>query len=189
MRPHAGQARQEILELRQLDLQLCFVAARAGREDVENDFGAIHDAHAQTLLELDALHRRQTLIEQQERRAGRRQLVLQRFDLALAEVKVGSRRIDALDRAADDFSPGGIRQPFQLVEMLIDMYRVIRSFTRSTDKKRLFHGRLDINQLSNDPSSSLRRMIIEVVSGAAPSPYYSTVPFDHQPVCPGAQPR
>ena len=38
--PHPGQARQQVLELRQLDLQLGFVAARPGGEDVEDDFGA-----------------------------------------------------------------------------------------------------------------------------------------------------
>src|SRR6266550_5000527 len=63
--PHPGQARQQILELRQLDLQLRFVAARARREDVENDLGAVHHAHAETLLQLHALYWGEILIEEQ----------------------------------------------------------------------------------------------------------------------------
>ena len=62
--PHARQARQQILELGQLDLQLGLVAARARREDIENDLGAIHDAHAEALFQLDALYWGETLIEQ-----------------------------------------------------------------------------------------------------------------------------
>src|SRR6266550_181336 len=62
--PHPRQSRQQILELRQLHLQLRLVAARARREDVENDLGAIHDADAEALLELHALYRGETLVEE-----------------------------------------------------------------------------------------------------------------------------
>ena len=36
--PHPGQPREEVLELGQLDLELGFVAACSGGEDVEDDF-------------------------------------------------------------------------------------------------------------------------------------------------------
>src|SRR5712664_1224721 len=62
--PHPREARQQILELRQLDLQLRLVAARARREDVENDLGAVHDAHAETLFELHALYWAEIFIEE-----------------------------------------------------------------------------------------------------------------------------
>src|SRR5256885_6029463 len=39
--PHSRQARQQILQLRQLNLQTAFAAARALREDVENELGSI----------------------------------------------------------------------------------------------------------------------------------------------------
>ena len=89
MRPHAREPRQQVFELRELHLQLRLMTARARREDVENDFGAIHDAHTQALLEFHALHRRETFVEQHQRRMRRGQLVFQRFDFALAEVEVG----------------------------------------------------------------------------------------------------
>ena len=39
--PHPSQSRQQVLQLRQLDLQTAFAAARALRENVENELGAI----------------------------------------------------------------------------------------------------------------------------------------------------
>jgi hypothetical protein len=42
--PHSGQAGQQVLELRQLDLELGLLAARARGEDVEDDLGAVHHA-------------------------------------------------------------------------------------------------------------------------------------------------
>ena len=42
--PAAHQARGHVLELRELDLQLAFVAARALREDVEDQAGAVEHA-------------------------------------------------------------------------------------------------------------------------------------------------
>ena len=58
MCPHARQTRQQILELRQLDLELGFVAARPRREDVENHLGAVHHPDSRRLLEILPLHRR-----------------------------------------------------------------------------------------------------------------------------------
>src|SRR5712664_994978 len=152
--PHARQARQQILELRQLDLQLRFVAARARREDVENDLGAVHHAHAEALLELDALHRREALVEQQQRRAGRGQLVLQRFDLALAEIEVGRGGVDPLDGATNDLGTGGVGQALELFEVLVDVDCVIGAFARRADEEGSLYGRLDINQLSDSSSGS-----------------------------------
>ena len=40
--PHPGQSRQHVLQLRQLDLELGFVAPGAGGEDVEDELGAVH---------------------------------------------------------------------------------------------------------------------------------------------------
>ena len=42
--PAAHQSRRQVLQLRELDLQLAFEAARALREDVENQSGAIEHA-------------------------------------------------------------------------------------------------------------------------------------------------
>src|SRR5204863_6177863 len=41
--PHSGEARQQILQLRKLDLQSAFPAARALRENIENQLCSVED--------------------------------------------------------------------------------------------------------------------------------------------------
>ena len=50
----ADQARQQVLQLRQLDLQLAFAGARAAGEDVENQLRAIDDLARQPLARVRA---------------------------------------------------------------------------------------------------------------------------------------
>src|SRR4029077_4312110 len=47
VRPAAHQARRQVLEARELDLQLAFVGLRALREDLEDQFGAVERAHVE----------------------------------------------------------------------------------------------------------------------------------------------
>ena len=152
--PHAREPRQQVLELRELDLELGFVAARARREDVEDDLGAVHDAHAETLFELDALHRRERFVEQDQRRAGGGQLALQRFDLALAEIEVGSGSVDPLDGPADDLRPGGIGEPLELLQMFIDVHRVVRAFSGCPNEIGSLDRVLNFDKLTNTSSPS-----------------------------------
>ena len=55
-----------MLELRQLDLELALEAARALREDIEDQPAAIEHAHAAQLLEVALLARRQRMIDQDQ---------------------------------------------------------------------------------------------------------------------------
>ena len=50
----ADQARQQVLQLRELDLQLAFARPRAPREDVEDELRAIDDLALEALLEVAA---------------------------------------------------------------------------------------------------------------------------------------
>ena len=50
----ADQPRQQVFQLRELDLQLAFARPRAAREDVENQLRAIDDLAADLLLDLRA---------------------------------------------------------------------------------------------------------------------------------------
>ena len=61
--PGADQPRQQVLQLRQLDLQLAFARPRAPGEDVENQLRAIDDLAADRLLDLPQLRRRQLVVE------------------------------------------------------------------------------------------------------------------------------
>ena len=59
----AGQPRQQVFQLRQLDLQLAFAGPRPPREDVENQLRAIDDLPADRLFDLPQLRRRQLVVE------------------------------------------------------------------------------------------------------------------------------
>ena len=57
------QPRQQVLQLRELDLQLAFARPRAPREDVEDQLRAIDDLAVERLLEVAQLRRRQLVVE------------------------------------------------------------------------------------------------------------------------------
>ena len=61
--PLPGEPRQEILELRQLDLQLALEAPGTLREDVEDERAAIDDLAAERLLEVALLRRGERIVE------------------------------------------------------------------------------------------------------------------------------
>ncbi len=59
----ADQPRQQVLQLRELDLQLAFARPRAPREDVEDQLRAVDDLAADRLFDLPQLRRRQLVVE------------------------------------------------------------------------------------------------------------------------------
>ena len=61
--PLARQPRQQVLQLRQLDLQLAGQAVGALREDVENELAAIDHLDLERALEVALLRRRQRVVE------------------------------------------------------------------------------------------------------------------------------
>src|SRR5581483_436865 len=99
MRPSAHEARREMLQLRELDLQFAFVRARALGEDVEDQSRAIEHAALQELLEIALLARRQLVIEDRELGPGRRREIGDLLRLAAADEET---RIGDLTAAADD---------------------------------------------------------------------------------------
>jgi hypothetical protein len=66
VRPHPGQSRQHVLELRQLHLHLRFGGPCPNREDVENELGAIHHSLGGRVLDVLALARAQLVVEDDE---------------------------------------------------------------------------------------------------------------------------
>ena len=64
--PHPGQPGQQVLQLRQLDLQLGLVTAGPGGEDVEDDLRPVHDPDLELALEVGALDRGELLVEDDE---------------------------------------------------------------------------------------------------------------------------
>ena len=63
VRPHAGEAGQQVFVLRQLDLQLALARACALGEDVQDKPAAVQHAHAQLLAEDARLAGRELVVE------------------------------------------------------------------------------------------------------------------------------
>ena len=84
--PHPAHARQVVLELRELDLELALGADGVLREDVEDQLRPVDDARLERVLEVALLRRLELVVDDQRLRAEPRERLLQLLDLALADV-------------------------------------------------------------------------------------------------------
>jgi hypothetical protein len=105
--PAAGQAGGKMRELGELHLQLAFGAARAQREDVENEARAVDHAALELFLEVALLHAGQRVVEDHEIGRGLAASGVDLVDLAFAceERGVGARA-PSRDRADDERACG-----------------------------------------------------------------------------------
>jgi hypothetical protein len=140
VRPHAGQARQHVLQLRQLHLHPGLARAGPRGEDVEDQLGAVHDARVDRLLDVLSLRGRQLVVEDDERRVPRRHELAQLLDLALAEVRTGVGAVELLRQAIDHLGAGRVGEPLQLVEMLVHVVLRGRTLERRADEDGALHG-------------------------------------------------
>jgi hypothetical protein len=105
-----------VLQLRELDLQLAFVRARALREDIEDETRAIDNAALGQFFEIAFLHRAQRAIDQDQ--IGIERLALQRqlFGLAGADEIARIRFVDARGERADDARARRTRELAEFIE-------------------------------------------------------------------------
>ena len=85
MRPHARQARQQVLVLRQLHLQLALARLGALGKDVEDQARAVEHAHAEFFLQHAHLRRGQFVVKYREVAVVGEDELAQFRHLALAE--------------------------------------------------------------------------------------------------------
>jgi len=156
MRPLAGQARQAVLVLRQLDLERAFARAGVLREDFEDQRRAVDDLHlvAEPLLQLALVARRKLVVEDHHVGAGLGDPLDHFFELAGADKR---RRVDlrhALHHTPDDGHAGGACQ----------------QASSSTESSTANSGRLP---RTSAPTSSARLGVELVVStSAGDSPFF-----------------
>ncbi len=117
--PQAAHAREVVLQLGQLDLQLALGAGGVRGEDVEDDGRAIDDRHAERLLEVALLACAQLVVAGDHVRVALMRGLLGLGHLARAEVGVRVRLLAALDHLPHDFHAGRAQQLVQLLEILI----------------------------------------------------------------------
>ena len=114
----SDEPRQQVLELRELDLQLAFPRSRAPREDVEDELRAIDDLAPHRLLEVAQLRRAQLVVEDDDVGAELVARRGQRLHLAAAEKGRGIRLRPILQHAEDDRRAGGRCEAGELVERM-----------------------------------------------------------------------
>jgi hypothetical protein len=116
MRPSAHEPRRHVLQLRELDLQLAFMGARALREDVEDQSRAIDDAALGELFEIAFLHGAQRAVDQDQIRIERLALLGELRGFAGADEVARIRPVDARSQRADDARAGRARELAEFFE-------------------------------------------------------------------------
>src|SRR5439155_16968731 len=92
MRPQAAHAREVVLELGELDLELALGRVRVVGEDVEDDRGAVDDRHvAELLLQVALLTRAELVVAGHDVGVERLDRLLELSELARAEIGVRVR--------------------------------------------------------------------------------------------------
>jgi hypothetical protein len=130
MAPHPLQARQLVAQLGELDLQLSLAALRTASEDIENQFGAVDDAHLERSFEVAPLCRRQIAIDNENVDILRAAQLLDLLHLALAEQSGRMGRIAPLRDAIDHHRAGRFGQSGQFIQTrsvrIVDRFRIER---------------------------------------------------------------
>ena len=135
MRPHSRQARQQILQLRELDLQPAFTAARALREDVENELGAIEHFAREKIFQIASLRRRKFVVENDRSDVLILERLLDHLRFAFADVVRRRRLLQFLRDGIDDLRTGGVRQLAQFLHRIAQIpFR--DAFLFQTDQER-----------------------------------------------------
>ena len=144
--PQAGQARQLVLELGELDLEPALVGLRVQREDVEDQPAAIDDLDVEQLLEGALLRGRELVVGDQDVEAGLALGGGQLLGLALADVPVRIDMPAVLPLGPDHVGAGGRRQVGELGERILRRPAGIVAGVDG-DQKRLLRDAFELDHL------------------------------------------
>ncbi len=117
--PHSPHARQVVLELGQLDLELALRAVRMLGEDVEDQLGPVDDPRLELVFQSALLRRRELVVDEERFRAGGGIRVLELRQLSFADEGAGIRPLPMLDERADGVDAGSASQLGELVELAL----------------------------------------------------------------------
>ena len=120
MLPHATHARQLVLKLGQLDLQLALRGMGVGGEDVEDQRRAVDDTDLEAVLEVALLGGRQLVVNHEHLGLDHGELLLKLIDLARAEVGLELGPVAALDQLPNWLALRRVEQFRQLGEIRLD---------------------------------------------------------------------
>ena len=137
--PLAAQARQQVLVLRQLDLQRRLAAVGPAREDVEDERAAVQHLDLERGLEPQLLGRRELLVEDHERVPGLGARRADLLELAAADVGrgVGTAPLQCLPHHG---RAGGAREPRQLAQRLARGHQRLLAVVQADEVRVLLCG-------------------------------------------------
>ncbi len=117
--PHAAHAREVVLELGQLDLELALGRDGVLGEDVEDQLRPVDDAHVERLLEPPLLARVEVVVDDHRLRAGVRHRSLELRELPLPHVRARVGRRAVLQERADRLDAGGAHELAELDQLVV----------------------------------------------------------------------
>ena len=147
MRPQARQARQLVLELRELDLEPALVGLGVEGEDVEDQPAAVDDLDVEQALEALLLGRAELVVGDQDVEAGLGLCAWsQLLGLALAHVPVGVDVAAVLPLGAHDVGARRGRQGGELGQAVVGGPALVVAGVDG-DEERLLDGRGEVDGL------------------------------------------
>ena len=152
MRPHPREARQRVLELRQLDLHFRFGRASADGENVEDQLRAIDNALADRVLDVFGLRWREFVVEDDQRSLRFLHALAELLDLSGSEVRGRVPLVELLGELSDDDRSRCVGEPLELLEMLSQISARVPTLERRSDEERTLDWLLDCNRLFGDLS-------------------------------------
>ena len=165
--PH--QARQEVRELGQLDLELPLAGPRALGEDVEDQGRPVDDPKLQRSRQVSLLDGREGIVGDQKTGAQRPGERPDLFDLAFPEVKAGVRRAALLDDAGDHFRPGALGQAAQLLHRLLHLPPLLAGKPESHEDRPVDRGLYARHAQSAYSKKRVRSTIFLISDSAFPT--------------------
>jgi hypothetical protein len=119
VRPHAGEAREKVLQLRQLDLETALARAGALCEDVQNQLGTVEHLARGQPLKVAPLRRGEFIVKDHGGHALPPALLRHVLGLPLADVIGRGGLIELLRNHANDFRAGGGGQFGEFIKGLL----------------------------------------------------------------------
>src|SRR6266511_4773969 len=117
--PQPPHARQVVLQLRELDLELALGADGVLGEDVEDQLRAVDDAGRELVLEQALLGRAELVVDEQRFGAGVGECALELDELALADIAPLVDALAALNELADGLDSRGAQKLAELAQLLL----------------------------------------------------------------------
>ena len=115
--PEAAHAREVVLELGKLDLELALGAPRVLGEDVQDQLRAVDDPRIQRVLEVALLRRGQLVVDEERLRSRFAVCALQLLELPLADVRAAVGTVAVLHQQADRLDARCPRELAQLGDL------------------------------------------------------------------------